>query len=74
MADREASRPTSLRSEAATVFVNPETGDSVIIHSAYSFSDAFVSGDPNPLNTHEWTFKGNAELIRASEAVRRPLS
>jgi hypothetical protein len=55
------------QSEGTVVFTNPANGASVIQHSAYSFSDALISGDPNGLNTHEWTFKGNAELLRASD-------
>jgi len=55
------------QSEGTVVFTNPDNGASVIQHSAYSFSDALISGDPNGINTHEWTFKGNAELIRGSD-------
>ena len=58
------------QSESTVVFTNPANGATVSVHSAYSFSDTFVSGDPNGLNTHEWTFTGNAELIRtAGEGV-----
>jgi type 1 fimbria pilin len=55
------------QSESKVVFTNPANGASVIVHNAYSFSDTFLSGDPNGLNTHEWTFTGNAELIRAAD-------
>jgi hypothetical protein len=58
---------TRNQSESKVVFTNPENGASVISQSAYSFSDALISGDPNGLNTHEWTFKGNAELLRGSD-------
>jgi hypothetical protein len=54
------------QSESTVVFTNPANGASVIVHSAYSFSDVLISGEPDGLNTHEWTFKGNAELIRGS--------
>jgi len=57
---------TRNQSEDTTVFTNPATGASVVVHSAFSFSDALISGDPNGLNTHEWTFIGNAELIRSA--------
>lgn len=53
------------QSESTIVVTNPANGAAVIIHSAYSFSDALVSGDPSGLNTHEWVFAGNAELIRS---------
>jgi hypothetical protein len=55
------------QSESTVVFTNPANGATVTIHNAYSFSDALISGDPNGLNTHEWTFKGNAELIRGAD-------
>jgi hypothetical protein len=54
------------QSESTVVFTNPANGASVIVHSAYSFTDVLISGEPDGLNTHEWTFKGNAELIRGS--------
>src|SRR5207244_680310 len=34
-------------------------------HSAYSFTDSLVSGDPDGINTHEWTFKGAAQVTYA---------
>lgn len=55
------------QSESTVVFTNPANGASVIVHNAYSFSDRLISGDPDGLNTHEWTFKGNAELIRSGD-------
>jgi hypothetical protein len=55
------------QSESTAVFTNPANGASVIVHNAYSFSDSLISGDPNGLNTHEWTFKGDAELIRSAD-------
>lgn len=54
------------QSESTIVFTNPANGASVIVHSAYSFSDTLLSGDANGLNTHEWVFEGVAELIRGS--------
>jgi hypothetical protein len=58
---------TRNQSESTTVFTNPADGTSVIVHNAYSFTDALLSGDPSGVNTHEWTFTGNAELIRAAD-------
>jgi type 1 fimbria pilin len=55
------------QSESTVVFTNPANSASVIVHNAYSFSDTFLSGDPNGFNTHEWTFTGNAELIRSAD-------
>src|SRR5262249_53275899 len=54
------------QSESTVVFTNPANGAAVIVHSAYSFSDALLSGDSTGINVHEWTFTGNAELIRGS--------
>jgi hypothetical protein len=58
---------TRNQSESTTVFTNPANGASVIVHNAYSFSDRLVSGDPSGVNVHEWTFTGNAELIRSAD-------
>jgi hypothetical protein len=55
------------QSESEVVFTNPANGATVIVHSAYAFSDALISGDSTGLNVHEWIFKGNAELIRGSD-------
>jgi len=62
-------QPSDLRnqSESKVVFTNPANGATVIVHSAYSFSDTLISGDPSGINVHEWVFKGNAELIRAAD-------
>jgi hypothetical protein len=48
------------------VFTSPSTGLTVVSHSAYSFTDTLISGDPNGLNTHEWTFKGAAQIVRVA--------
>ncbi len=53
-------------SEINDVFTNPANGATVVIHSAYGFTDRLISGDPNGLNTHEWTFKGAGQVIRAA--------
>jgi hypothetical protein len=39
-------------------------GVTVTTHSAYSFSDVLLSGDPDGTNTHRWTFKGAAQVTR----------
>jgi hypothetical protein len=57
---------TRNQSESTVVFTNPANGASVIVHNAYSFSDSLISGDPSGVNVHEWTFTGNAELIRSA--------
>lgn len=54
------------QSEINDVFTNPANGATVIIHSAYGFTDTLIAGDPNGLNTHEWTFKGAGQVIRAA--------
>jgi hypothetical protein len=54
------------QSEINDVFTNPFNGTTVIIHSAYGFTDTLIAGDPNGLNTHEWTFKGAGQVIRAA--------
>src|SRR5215217_4640047 len=46
------------KSVGGDVFVSPSTGVTVVNHSAYSFTDKLITGDPNAVNTHEWTFKG----------------
>jgi hypothetical protein len=53
-------------SEINDVFTNPANGATVVIHSAYGFTDTLISGDPNGLNTHEWTFKGAGQVIRSA--------
>jgi hypothetical protein len=53
-------------SEINDVFTNPANGATVIIHSAYGFTDTLISGDPSGLNTHEWIFKGAGQVIRAA--------
>jgi hypothetical protein len=49
------------------VFTNPLNGATVSVHTAFQFSDTLISGDPNGLNTHEWVFKGAAEVIRSAD-------
>jgi hypothetical protein len=46
------------------VFTSASTGVTVTNHGAYGWADALISGDPNGVNTHRWTFKGNAQLTR----------
>jgi hypothetical protein len=50
--------------EGNTVFTNPLTGDSVILHFAGPFSDTTISGDPEGLHVQEVVVKGVPELIR----------
>ena len=50
--------------EGNTVFTNPLNGKTVINHFANTFSDATISGDPEGLHVHEFTFKGLAEMFR----------
>jgi hypothetical protein len=47
-----------------TVFTNPLNGKTVISHFANTFSDAIISGDPEGLHVHEFTFKGLPEMLR----------
>jgi hypothetical protein len=54
-------------SQSEDVFTNPVNGATVIVRTAYGFTDTLVSGDPNGLKTHEWVFKGQAELIRGGD-------
>jgi hypothetical protein len=46
--------------EGNTVFTNPLTGDTVILHFAGPFSDTTISGDPEGLHVHEGIVKGAA--------------
>ena len=68
-ASRSPNQPVVSRnqSESTAVFTNPATGASVIVHSAYAFTDTLLSGDPSGVNVHEWAFIGNAELIRSAD-------
>jgi hypothetical protein len=47
-----------------TVFTNPLNGKTVINHFANTFSDVIISGDPEGLHVHEFTFKGLPEKLR----------
>jgi hypothetical protein len=57
-------QPVDSRNQSVSedVFTSPSTGVTVVTHSAYSFTDVLLSGDPNGVNTHEWTFKGAAQI------------
>lgn len=54
-------------SEINDVFTNPANGATVIIHVAYGFTDTLISGDPDGVNTHEWSFKGAGQVIRSGQ-------
>ena len=43
---------------------NLTTGSTVLIHSAYRFTNTIISGDPNGLHTVQAVFAGDAETIR----------
>jgi hypothetical protein len=61
-------QPVDSRNQGVSddVFTSPSTGVTVVTHSAYSFTDVLLSGDPSGVNVHEWTFKGAAQITRAS--------
>ncbi len=50
--------------EGNAVFSNPLNGNTVINHFANTFSDLVISGDPEGLHVHEFTFKGLPEMLR----------
>lgn len=50
--------------EVNIVFTNPLNGNTVINHNANTFSDLTISGDPEGLNVHDFTFKGLPEMLR----------
>jgi hypothetical protein len=50
--------------EGNNVFTNPLNGKTVINHFANTFSDVIISGDPEGLHVHEFTFKGLPEMLR----------
>jgi hypothetical protein len=52
-----------------TVFTNPLNGNTVINHFANTFSDLTISGDPEGLHTHEFSFKGLPELLRTEHGA-----
>jgi len=64
----DPNQPVDTRNHSVSddVFASPSTGVTVANHSAYSFTDRLISGDPNGVNTHEWTFKGDAQSTRVA--------
>jgi hypothetical protein len=46
------------------VLTNSATGATVLIHSAYRFTETVISGDPNGVHTVQAVFAGAAEIIR----------
>ena len=48
------------------VFTNPQTGASVVVSSAGQLRDEIVSGDPDGVHLHLFTFKGLAEKIQTA--------
>jgi hypothetical protein len=50
--------------EGNVTFTNPLNGKTVINHFANTFSDTTISGDPDGLHVHEFTFKGLPEMLR----------
>jgi hypothetical protein len=46
------------------VLTNSATGATVLIHSAYRFTETVISGDPNGVHTVQALFAGAAEIIR----------
>ena len=46
------------------VLTNPATGVTVLIHSAYRFTETVISGDPTGVHTVQAGFAGAAEIIR----------
>jgi len=63
----DPNQPVDSRNQSISedVLTSPSTGVTVITHSAYSFTDSLVSGDPDGINTHEWTFKGAGQVTYA---------
>ena len=66
----DPNQPVDTRNQSVSedVFTSPSTGVTVVTHTAYSFTDVLLSVDPNGENTHEYTFKGAAQITRASGA------
>jgi hypothetical protein len=64
-------QPVDSRNQSVSddVFKSQSTGVTVVTHSAYSFTDVLLAGDPNGVNTHEWTFKGAPQITRALGGV-----
>jgi hypothetical protein len=61
----DPNQPVDTRNHTVSddVFTSP-SGVTVTTHSAYGFTDMLLSGDPNGVNTHQWTFKGAAQITR----------
>jgi hypothetical protein len=57
---------TRLQFVADDIWTSAATGMTVIVHNVYSYTDVLVSGDPNGVNTHQWTFKGAAQITRVA--------
>jgi hypothetical protein len=57
---------TRLHFVADDVWTSEATGITVTTHNAYTFTDVLVSGDPNGINTHRWTFKGAAQVTHSA--------
>jgi hypothetical protein len=50
--------------EGNVIYTNPLNEKTVINHFANTFSDLTISGDPEGLHVHEFTFKGLPEMLR----------
>ena len=53
---------TRLHFVSDDVWTSATTGTAVVTHNAYSYTDVLISGDPNGVNTHRWTFRGAAQI------------
>lgn len=62
----EPNQPVDARNQSVgdDVFTSAVTGVTVVNHASFSFTDRLISGDPNGVNTHEWTFKGATMVTR----------
>jgi hypothetical protein len=62
----DPNQPVDSRNQSVgdDVFTSADTGVTVVNHGAYSFTDTLVSGEPGGVNTHQWTFKGSAAIVR----------
>jgi hypothetical protein len=63
----DPNQPVDTRNHTVSddVFVSPSTGVTVTTRSAYGFTDVLLSTEPSGVNTHQWTFKGAAQITRA---------
>ena len=50
--------------QGTVIYTNPLNDATVINHFAGAFSDTIISGDPEGIHTHEFTNKGQPELLR----------